>query len=364
MDAHFNAYKVKYEVMDHMFDTLGRTQYIKSIDIFINLDDLVHILHRPVVEKEFELCGVHAPKQCASNLLNVVAHYKQWAAKRQYPCTVWLIYTHERKQFKNQVFLEGYRSYHAKINDPDEPRFYLLNHAVEKAYQIAKIICDYVPDVQMIDSMHLEPSIIPWYLKKSGRAHHNWSMMISRDQYDLQYAYRDKWAFIAPKGENTVMVGRGNLWMYLGERERVDITNYHVGMYHHDVYPLALTVAGNKLRSIPRLKRIGWKTIFKYLNEITKTETVSGTVINNRFLDLLSDKGVDPEAILRNGAATRITTQVDAMTPINETMIVDQIKEVADLDALAEMNRIYFESYPINLPFLTASYRPVGPFAF
>lgn len=364
MDAHFNAYKVKYDLLDQMFNAVGRTQYIHSIDIFINLDDLAHILHRPIVEKEFELCGVNAPKQCAANILNVVAHYKQWAAKRQYPCTIYLIYTHQRTGFKNQTYIPMYRHYHAVINDPDEPKFYLLNHALEKAYQIAKIICDYVPDVHMIDSCHLEPSIIPWFLKSSKLANHNWSLMLSRDHYDLQYAYRDKWSFISPKGENTVMVSRANLWHYLGDREHIELSDYHVGMYHHDVYPMALTVAGNKLRSIPRLRRIGWKTIFKYLNAITEKETVSGVVVANRFLELLQDKGVDAEVILNNSLATSITDQVGAMSPINQTMIQSQLKHVADMDALAEMNNLYFSEFPINLQFLTANYRPVGPFTF
>ena len=49
MDAHFNAYKARYEILDQHIRFIAQTQYVKSMDIFINLDDVLHNMHRPIV---------------------------------------------------------------------------------------------------------------------------------------------------------------------------------------------------------------------------------------------------------------------------------------------------------------------------
>ena len=365
MDAFFNAYKARYELLDNHFDQIQRTQHINSIDIFINLDDMLHKLHRPNVEHEFELCGIEAPNQCTSNIINIAAHYKMWAAKRKYPCRVFLIYTSSRGHFKNSMYVLDYRKHFGEITDLDSMKFSLVNSAVNKSILIAKSICNYVTDVHMIDSLYLEPSIIPWFLKEETEVvNYHWSILVSRDNYDLQYAYKDRWTFVSPKGDNTRMVTRSNLWKYIGDREHVEWEKFHTDMYHHDLFPLAITVVGDRYRNIPRLKRIGWKTVFKYLDEITAESTISGNVIVNRFLELLQSKGVPSDSIQSNFNVTSVASQVATMTPIMKTGILNQMRFVSDLDALTTINEVYFSKFPINIPFLTASHVPIGVFGF
>lgn len=363
MDAFFNAYKARYEILDSHFDQIERTQHIKSIDIFINLDDFIHKLHRPNIEHEFELCGMLAPNQCTSNIINLAAHYKMWAAKRKLPCRIYMIYTSSAGHFKNSLYVKEYRKHFAEIMDAGNMKFRLLNFTLGRALTTAHVICNYVPDIHMINSGMTEPSIVPLYLKEGKTADYNWSMIVSRDLYDLQYAYRDKWTFVSPKGDNTSVITRTSMWDYIANRERVDASKHHASLYHHDVYPMALAVAGDKFRNIPRLKRIGWKTLFGYLDTITETDTVSGVVMVNRFLELLSSKHVDSDATYHNYMATNIISQVGTMSDIMKTSIHDQITYVNDVDSLNRANQLYFEKFPINIPFLLASTRP-GPFSF
>ena len=42
MDAHFNSYKARYELLDTHVRFIQQTQYIRDMDIFINLDDIIH----------------------------------------------------------------------------------------------------------------------------------------------------------------------------------------------------------------------------------------------------------------------------------------------------------------------------------
>lgn len=364
MDAHFNVYKARFEDLDFHISKIRRSQYIHSMDIFINLDDLVHNLHRPNVEKEFELCGYKVTAQCTSNLLNVLAHYKRWAAKAGIKSRVWGYFTSDMSNFKNCIYLKDYRKYFVENMSKDNPNFMLINRAATNALKIAKDISQYVEDIHIIDTAYLEPSVIPLYLKEQGIADYEWGMIVSRDMYDLQYAYRDRWIFVSPKGDNTRIVTRGDMWEYIATREHVVTDDYNVAMYHHDIFPLALAVAGNKFRSIPRLGRIGWKTIFKYLDEVTEKDSASSTILGNRMLEILKKRKVSDDAIMANFMVSSVERQCKVIGDVAGTFIRSQIHNVTDHDNLATMNEVYFSEFPINLQFLTASTKNKGPFAF
>ena len=357
MDAHFNAYKARYEILDQHIRFIAQTQYVKSMDIFINLDDVLHNMHRPIVEKEVQACGINAVKQLAVHVVNLLAHYRQWASRRRISCRIFAIYTSNRGRFKNGIYLPAYRDYHSVISDPANTQYFLTNDAIGKGLPIAKNIADYVRDIFIVDSHYLEPSIIPLFLTEQEVANYDWKMMISRDMYDLQYAYRDKWIFVSPKGDNTRIITRADLWKYVGAHEHIVDIGANAAFYDQDIYPLALAVNGNKLRTIPRLKRIGWRTIFKYLNQITEKDTSFLQILAQRFLTLLEEKGVDPKAIDHNLSCVNIQRQVSVMNDIDATSITDQLKYVTDHEALATINKLYFQQFPINIPFLTADFQ-------
>jgi hypothetical protein len=361
MDAYFNGYKARYDQINEYLGIVERSQYIKSMDIFINLDDVFHRLHRPTANEEVQIMGISAIKHCAVNIINLIAHYKWWATKHGIRARVFAIYTSSRDVFKNRAFVPEYRAHHADINRPDNQKFFFINDAISHGIPIAKNICDYVKDVFLIDSKYLEPSIIPLYLKQEGIACYDWNMLISKDEYDFQYAYRDNWFFVIPQGENSHFINRQTMWSFLVQKAKLQ-KQYNSALYHHNLYPLGLAIVGNKLRSIPRLKSIGWGTIFKYLDTVTEVDTNSPEVVSSRLLGLLDSKGVKPEIIQKNLAAVSVDTQVSTMGAIDKAMITDQIKYTEDHEVLGVLNAQYFEEYPINIPFLISSIGDPKPF--
>lgn len=362
MDSHFHAYKARYEILDEHLRLIATSQYVRDMDIFINLDDLFHIMHRPQVEKEVEACGINAIKQCAVHIINLAAHYKQWTSKRHIKSRIFLVYTTNLKDFKNRVYLPSYREHHELITDPLNSTFFMINDTISKAIPIAKNVTDYVDSVFMVDSHYLEPSILPLFLSKIGVADYSWKMMVSRDQYDYQYAYKDRWIFVSPKGDNTRVITRNELWSYIAYKERINTIDKRPTLFDHDLYPLALAVNGNRLRSIPRLKRVGWKTIFSYLEAITEKDSSSLQILSSRFLDLLIHKGVSISQIENNLSCVSIPSQVDVLGDIDKTSITDQLKYVSDHEALATINDMYFQDFPINIPFLISDYKNGRPF--
>lgn len=360
MDVHFNAYKVKYQQLNYFLRPIRNSQMIASINIFVNLDDLFHSLHRPIINNEFQVCGIDASKQLISNCFNVLGHYRNWALKEGLRVKVFGIYTSNLRSFKNNIYIHDYRKRFRELNDEASGEYYFINQAIYNALPQLGIIANYIPDVYMIDSKYLEPSMLPLYLFEN-RFRSNWNVLISRDSYDLQYAYRNKWSVISPKGDNSYFVNEKNMWDYLNIRERIYKDPIEL-QYDYSLYTISKAIVGDKYRNIPRLRKIGWKTLFKYLDDIKEQDHSSSVLSKKNLLILLKDKKISNDDINNNIYCIDIDMQDNALMDIDKTSISIQLQDIPDDRNLQIMNNQIFAKYPINLQFLRNQSAYKSPF--
>lgn len=352
MDSHFNGYKARYELLNKYMIPICSSQIVHNMNIFINLDDLYHVMHNPLINTEFQVCGKDAPKQLIANVFNLIAHYRYWAVKNHYNCKVYCIYTSTIRSFKNNVYISQYRNKFKKINAIENAGCYFVNNAIELANPMIGIISKYIPDVYIIDSKYLEPSMIPIFIQDEVNQA-DWNLLISRDSYDLQYSYRNKWSMISPKGEYSRVVNQTGIWDYVNYKEKI-YTDDVVLNYPFDLYILARAIVGDSYRSIPRLKRIGWKTLFKYLDQIMEENpSASTTTLKIKLIEKVKGKsGLTNTDINNNLSVINVDLQKEAMMEIDKTLITSQLIDVPDYENLQELNRTQFLKYPLNLQFL------------
>ena len=352
MDSHFNGYKVKYDLLNKSMLPIIRSQYVNSINIFINLDDLFHLMHNPMVNNEFQVCGQEAPKQLIANIFNLIGHYRYWCVKNHYECKVYAIYTSTLRSFKNNVYNVKYREKFKNINSDENASYYFVNNAIKLAMPMLHIISKYIPYIYVIDSKYLEPSMIPLFISENVHSA-DWNILISRDPYDLQYSYKNKWSMITPKGEFSKLITQTGIWNYINQRERVysEEVDLH---YPYPLYILSRAVVGDSYRSIPRLRKIGWKTLFKYLDQIMEENpAASETTLKLKLLEKIKGKSLlSNDTINDNLNTVNIELQLEAMLELDKVLITSQINDVPDYDNLQELNRIQFMKYPLNLQFL------------
>ena len=351
MDSHFNGYKVRYEMLNDSMLPICRSQLVKSLNIFINLDDLFHLMHNPMIDSEFQICGKDAPKQLISNIFNLIAHYRYWAIKNHYTCKVYAIYTASIKYFKNNIYIPKYRDMFKNINAIENSGCYFVNSALDAAYPLLSIISKYIPDIYIIDSKYLEPSMIPLYLSYEFPA--DWNIFISRDSYDLQYSYRNKWSLITPKGDYSRVVNQDGIWDYINFKEKV-FKDPITLRYPYSLYIISKSVVGDRYRSVPRLRKIGWKTLFKFLDQIMEENPGAGeTTLKLKLIEKIKGRSkLTNSDINDNLNVVNIELQKDAMMEIDKTLINSQIIDVPDYDSLNKINSIQFMKYPLNLKFL------------
>ena len=353
MDSHFNSYKVRYDMLNQFMNPIMNSQIIKTMNVFINLDDLFHNMHNPLINNEFQVCGQDAPKQLISNVFNLLAHYRYYCIKNHWKCKVYGIYTSTIRSFKNNVYIVNYRDKFKKIYADENANYYFVNNAIKSAYSLMTIITKYIPDVYLIDSKYLEPSIVPLYISNMSDPN-SWNMLISRDPYDLQYSYRTRWSMITPKGDYSRIINQNGIWDYVNFKERVYSEPNVVLQYPYSLYILSRAVVGDTYRSIPRLRKIGWKTLFKYIDQIMEENSdASDVTLKIKLIEKVKGKSsLTNEDINSNLNSINVDLQIESMMELDKALINNQIIDVPDYDNLQELNKIHFLKYPLNIQFL------------
>lgn len=349
MDRYFNSYKSKYALLDAYMRPIRNTQMIRSINIFINLDDLLHKLHRPNVAREFQVTGKNAAKQMTSNIFNLIGHYKNWATKNGMRAKVFLMYTTATHAFKNGMYIPKYREYYFRINAETNADYYFINQAIVGSNGIIPVIAKYLPNVYAIDTKYLEPSAVPIYLSQKYRA--DWNLYVTRDDYDIQYCYMDRWSVISPKGDASVFVTKKSMWEYLIDREHINMS--HDFYFDPKLYVSMKAIAGDKYRSIPKLKRCGWKTIFGYVESLSGIDDPTIYELQqDRLCEMIETKHLPVQEINKNLYCIDVEKQSAAFMETDRAIIDSCLEDMEDYVTLKQINNDIFQGFPINLQFL------------
>lgn len=352
MDIHFNIMKVKFETLDALTNDLFKSKPIRTLNIFINLDNLFSRLKNDKINQEFQACGAGASKQFISNVFNLIAHYRQWAVRKKTHVKVYAYYTSSEGAFENRVHNKKYREYYCKKCDLAASNYFYINTCINESYNSFKTISKYIDGIYLIDSRLAEPAAIPYLIQTEVRDA-DWNFIVSRDEYDLQYALMEKFSVIYPRGFESEVITENTLWNFISRRESISIP--YPERLPSELYLLAYAVTGDKRRSVPKLKRMGWRTLFDILMELSNGFTDASFVsLTNKFVEYLNDHHFKSNELNDNLMCLGAKMNVQYMSIAIKEFIKAQIIDVPDYENLYELNRnpAMFLNFPLNLKFL------------
>ena len=353
MDVHFNARKIKYNTLRHICEPITQSSNIKTVNVFINLDDIYHKLHRPGVNEEFQMIGDNAYKQLIMNILNLIAHYRQGFVRLGCKTRVICFYTNVfNGSFRNSLYVREYRKHYFDITRPQNDSYFFINKAFHSVSNLLSAICDRIDGVYAINTMFIEPSVIPIYLA-TNKLEADWNFIISKDLYDLQYALHERWSFIWPNGDESMIVYDNGIWDFISYKEKMN-PKPPVSNFSPKWYPIAYSVIGDRYRNIEKIKRTGWRSLFAYLQQAEEmTRGMSEITSVYTMVQVLRGKHSTEEMIEKNLLTVDIDRQLNRLSEIDRTAIDQQIIDAPDYGNLQELARMYFLRYPINIQFLT-----------
>lgn len=345
MERIFHAYKMRYHLLNHELTPLRASTKIKTVNIYINLDNFFHCMHSSTTNEEFQLYGEYSGRQLVANIINLIGHYKHWAIKEHLIPKIFTYYT-SSNTFKNSLIIGGYRNNALVENSLTNTKYFYINRTIKDAIPIIPVITKYLPNIYSIDSGYIEPSIIPYYLSNKYKA--DLHLLVSRDDYDLQYSYMTNWVLLRPNGDNSKIITKGTLWKYIQNKEKISYSFY----FNPGSYLWAKAVLGDKYRCIPKLTRISWKTLLQYLKKYDTNTSEIFEVQQNYFVNFINDKKIEDTEFNNNLYCSSVKMQVEALLTADQIIIDQQLEDLIDLPGLYTVCNNIFKETPINMQFI------------
>lgn len=354
MDVHFNAMKIKFDELNELTKPILSSSRLNSVNIFINLDDINFRFRNVRSNQEFQCCGAGAFKQYASNVFNLAAHYRQWAFRKGMSSKIYVYYTTAMGGFSSNVLVNGYRSRYVDDCNVNNSNCFYVNTTIDAAGPFMKQISEYIDGVYIIDTKSEEPSVLPYLISIERPA--DWNFVITKDRIELQYALYDRFSVLYPSTSyGARLINNSNLWNFISMKEC--ISSPYVSNFDPRLYFSILGVVGDGKRSVPKVKRIGWKSIFDYLDEIwEKNRDHSIYTMMDALEEKISSKGTDAYGIFKNNLlALSMKSRYESISMANKEYILMQLIDMIDYESLNQMNRdpALFANWPINIAFLT-----------
>jgi hypothetical protein len=354
MDVAFNAIKIRYSVLDDILGKVLKRNNIKTANLFFNMDYMNYRFRNVSNNTKFQACGASAFKQYASNVLNLVAHYKKWFNRNNVRVRCFIYYTNAEGGFTSALINRNYRSKFVETINLNNPDCYYVNQTVNGGMQLLTSVCDYIEGVYLINSKGEEPSVVPYLISQTMPA--DWNYILTQDRLELQYTNYDRFSILYPSRTlGSMVVNASDLWNIIGEKEH-KITP-HLSEFDPRLFVPVMAIAGDAVRSIRKIRSIGWITILDSLDEIWSTNKDHSIVtILDEITKLLASKSKATEekyiyTYKMNILMISMKSRYDVMSETNKTMILSQIKDVPDRETInaISINPMIFGNYPINV---------------
>ena len=342
MDIIFNLFKIKFRKLDELIEKHCSNIDCKSqFNIFINLDPIINKLSSSKID-EYLKVKKDRSFEFISNIINLAAHYRLFFTKNKVYSKVYIYMgTPSITSYKNHVILPNYRSYYNHKYSKD-PNNFILNSTMSEIIPFTKIILEYVEGVYLIQSEHIESSLVPHIITKSNDTNSN-NFIVTTDRYDYQYTCKDFY-IIRPKRDESYIITKESLINEFKLENK--ITNEL--QIDYMFYPFILSILGDKYRSIEKIKRIGLSTIIKMMCKAIDIRIIGKNVYNINILsNLIKDEY--KELLIQNYNCTDLDSQLQLLNIKDLYTITSQILDKFDNVSLRKLNDQYFINNPLML---------------
>lgn len=342
----FNMLKLKYATYDESISSLNRLLPTDKVNVFLNIETILNYLS---TIKDLEQKLILTPtfrEDMIADLINVAAHYKEFFKNNGLDTKVFLYMTDlssEIESFHESEYNMDFRSYYLnKYNG--NPKFTSLVTAFKEVIlPKAKLICDFIPDVYIIQSKNIEGSLIPFIVSEAFPDRKNF--IISGDVYETQYEFLPNFTHHLFKRHFTASSLSVTISQYLKvltRKENLDKEDCEI-FSHYGLYTLLLSCIGEKYRSIDSVNGIGIKTLEKMIMKELNAFTITKDTENVDLLTKMFD-GFTKECVEENYQSISLKNSIKLLLDGEKKLVLSQIEDRIDLNSLMKLNNTMFHS--------------------
>ena len=243
----------------------------------------------------------------------------------------------------NPLYKENY--YNKK--DINSYEYGNINKNIQKNMHLATILSEYLPNIYIINTKTLEPSVLPYFIiNKNNNIEKLTNLILTNNRLDFQLVNLPNTFILELKSDESKIIDNNNLMEKLLSKSK----SKNNTILDSSFYTSVLSVCGIKEFNIDGINGCG---PIKTINKIEKA--ISQNIITN---DSISSKfNITGEKIF-NGYGKLIKNNYNIInyenlykniSPKEKYNILQSLKNKSDNMSLIEINKVYYENYPLML---------------
>ena len=330
-----NFQKIRYVKLSELLDDKG-FKIRRRFNVFINMETILDYFYKEDIIAAMNSLKSRENIILVPEFLNLIAHYRHYFATRYQAKSRFFIY------HINKGVTRAKHNYMSKILNKyskDNIHTGMMNEIFRSNINMISNICKYIPKVYFIQSDGLEPSIIPYYIIDKYSKEKDYNIIISRDYYDYQLTNFNNSFMLTAAGNRSKIYNNHDA---INKKVRNSHEEYGLTAWH---IPFIIALIGDKDRNIERVDKITPKKACKLIGSISK---------NNRYehssLQYEINKLIDTKDLFNyNLRITSLDYQNKNINKIDEELICKDLVDMYDINALIELNSVYFTNNNIHL---------------
>ena len=344
MQAIINSKKIKYSVLNSLIKDLP--QNTDELNLFISVESVLKSFYATKVNEIFNSLEQEDKYLLSSELINIAAHYRHYFWSRYNIPTNFYFFYSDEKAFHNVVLDSNYReTYYTKRFD-NKSEYYNLNKIIDENLKLSNILSEYLPNIYFINTKTLESSVLPYYIiSKLGDVEGVTNLILTNNTLDYQLVSLPNTFIIEMKMDNSFVISKDNLYKILLKKSKIkdDTPLSHV------FYPSILSISGFTKYNIEGIKGMGMMKTIAKLEKAVSQGIINNDVVSSDITLVSSRLFENKENINRNYKVLSYSYQNKNISPKEVYNIKQQLINKSDNMSLMEINRLYYERYPLML---------------
>jgi hypothetical protein len=356
LEMNLHSKKLRYDRLFNVIkDYISRstTEY-DTVNIFIDLYDVVKQLYKPQIIEEIESMKSIYRWQICSEIINIAGHYRHFFASRMNKYTnIYFFYSSNpdseygkdfRKEFNDKRF--------SKTNT----EYSIINKVIQENFKLIQKFFEYIPHCYVINSYIVDYTLVPYIILNhddDGLASYPTIILSNEEIYFQDLCNFENCMQLLLKGEKSRIVTRENLWdeIILSTKKK----DMEISMIP-EMYTLLLSIIGYKLFSLPKIKNYGVIKGLNLLQNLIDKGVLSEIDYDERTL--MSDLSTKCELtqdeidiIVKNFKILNHSNYNTFGDYIQKILIQSRIERI-NKDVIQKINEKYFSHFPILMEYL------------
>jgi hypothetical protein len=345
-----NSKKIRYDLLNDLFDHIP-SKY-ETVTMYIDLLSILNSLYNPNILESITSFDGDKKRLMSSNIINMAAHFRNYFATRKGKYTnIIFYYSLDESKYETEDNCNYRKDYYFKRFSKSS-EFMVMNKLIKDNIELCEIISDYLPHIYFVNTKEINPLLVPYYYIEQS-LDNELNIIYSNDKMNMLSCLsnsHDTYLLSASFGK-VVLYDKGSLLELYSNSKDYDDSKYSI---NPDLLPLAYAISGHKKYNIDGLKGYGQKKALNLIQRLLDDGVISNIKYNNKKLlidDLSNDKKLSPEQI------SIISDNLDIINPsymfrkLSKADILSSfsVKDLCDMESLIQINRGYYEKYPLQL---------------